>query len=76
MVNIVQDGSHSKDGLSLNVDEYFADTRDLNLLRPVVFASMDFIKWLVMKLKERTDMSANEYNLWESVSEGTSEDCA
>ena len=76
VVNIVQDGSHSKDGLSLNVDEYFADTRDLNLLRSVVFASMDFIKWLVMKLKERNDKSANEYNLWESVSEGTSEDCA
>ena len=53
-----------------------ADEEDLSLLRSVVFASMDFIKWLVMKLKERNDKSANEYNLWESVSEGTSEDCA
>lgn len=70
VVSIVQDGSHSKKGLSLKVDEYFDHTRDLNLLRSVIFAAMDFLKWLASTLLKYIDMDMNMITFWEKV-EGT-----
>lgn len=71
IVNITQDGAHSKSDLQLKVDEYFAETGDLNLLRSVVFAAMDFVKWLAVTAMTHRDPDMNRMELWKKVEPAT-----
>ena len=68
IVNITQDSAHSRDDLKLKVDEYFAQTKDCLLLMSVVYAAMEFVKWLAMTAMSHKDPEANQYMLWSEVS--------
>lgn len=69
IVDITQDGSHSKNDMKLKVDEYFESTKDVLLLRSVVFILMDVVKWFAFTLLHNQDMEHNEATLWSKMEE-------
>ena len=40
-LKITQDGSHDEDDMSLNVDQYVRDTKNINLYRTILYITMD-----------------------------------
>lgn len=66
-LNITQDGAHRKSKLPLKVDEYFIKTKDVLLLRSILFILIDLIKWFIETWKEHMDSEVNEIVLWEKV---------
>ena len=68
IVNITQDASHSKDKLKLKVDEYFEETKDVLLLRSVVYILMDILKWFAITALNHKDEESNELVLWHKIS--------
>lgn len=66
-LNMTQDGAHRKKDLSLKVDEYFNKTKDVLLLRSVLFILIDIIKWFIETWKCHLDPDVNEIELWEKV---------
>ena len=51
IVNIVQDGAHSKNQkLKLKVDKYFKSSKDILLLLSVTYVLMDIVKWYALTL--------------------------
>lgn len=64
IVNVTQDGSHSKEKLKLKVDRYFEKTKDTLLLRSVSYILIDIIKWFVITLLQHQDKEVNEAVLW------------
>lgn len=64
IVDITQDGSHSKKELKLKVDEYFEQTKDTLLLKSVAFILIDVIKWFALTALEYRDVDYNENTLW------------
>lgn len=69
IVDITQDGSHSKKGLKLKVEEYFEETKDVLLLRSVVFILIDVVKWFAITLLNHSNPVENERLLWRSCDE-------
>ena len=67
IVEITQDGSHSKKGLHLYVDKYFERTKDTFLLKSVAFNLIGIIKWYALSLQAYQDKIYNERELWEKV---------
>lgn len=68
IVDITQDGSHSKKNMKLKVDEYFKKTKDVLLLRSVVYILIDVLKWFALTLLAHQDIEAN-MRLWKSCDE-------
>lgn len=66
-LEMTQDGAHRKSKLSLKVDEYFINTKDVLLLRSVLFILIDLIKWFIETWSSHQDPDANEIVLWEKV---------
>lgn len=66
IVDIVQDGAHSKDGLKLEVDKYFKRTKDTFLLRAVVHILIDCIRWFALTALVHQNIELNK-NLWGKV---------
>lgn len=66
-LGMTQDGAHRKSKLSLKVDEYFINTKDVLLLRSVLFILIDLIKWFIETWKAHQDPDVNEIVLWEKV---------
>lgn len=64
IVDITQDGAHSKNDMKLNVEEYFKKTKDILLLRSVVFILIDVVKWFAITLLKNNDTDTNELTLW------------
>lgn len=64
IVDITQDGAHSKNDMKLKVDEYFEKTKDILLLRSVVFILIDVVKWFAVTLLKNNDTDINELTLW------------
>lgn len=64
IVDITQDGAHSKNDMKLKVDEYFEKTKDILLLRSVVFVLIDIVKWFAVTLMRNNDPDVNELTLW------------
>jgi len=62
-LKITQDGSHDEDDMSLNVDQYVRDTKNINLYRTILYIAMDLLLWH----KKMKDLySENDKRLWES----------
>ena len=66
-LNMTQDSAHRKKNLTLKVDEYFNKTKDVLLLRSVLFILIDIIKWFIETWKGHMDPDVNEKVLWEKV---------
>ena len=64
IVDITQDAAHSKSGLKLKVDEYFEETKDVLLLKSVVFVLMDVVKWFAITALSNRNPEENEETLW------------
>lgn len=64
IVDVTQDGAHSKNEMKLKVDEYFEKTKDVLLLRSVVFIFIDVVKWFALTLLNHNDADINEITLW------------
>lgn len=64
IVDITQDGAHSKNDMKLKVDEYFENTNDILLLKSVMFILMDVVKWFGITASENRDFAKNEDTLW------------
>lgn len=67
IVDITQDGSHSKNEMKLKVDEYFEQTKDTLLLRSVVYILIDLIKWFAKTAINHQDIEVNELTLWKKI---------
>lgn len=62
-LKITQDGSHDEDDLSLNVDQYVRDTKNINLYRTILYIAMDLLLWH----KRMKDLyEDNSERLWDS----------
>lgn len=55
--------------MKLKVDEYLESTKDVLLLRSVVFILIDVVKWFAFTLLHSQDMSLNEATLWPKTEE-------
>lgn len=64
LVDITQDGAHSKNDMKLKVDEYFEKTKDVLWLRSVVFILIDVVKWFAVTLSNNDEPDINERTLW------------
>lgn len=64
IVDITQDGAHSKNEMKLNVDEYFENTKDVLMLRSVVYILIDVLKWFAITALSHRDPELNEQDLW------------
>lgn len=63
-LDITQDGSHKKEGLSLKVGDYVRETQNINLFRSVLYIAMDLCLWYA-KCKE--ELKVPDYKRkWES----------
>lgn len=67
IVEITQDGSHSKNELKLKVDEYLKETHDFLMLRAVVYILIDVIKWFALTALNHQDEEANRLMLWKEL---------
>lgn len=64
IVDITQDGAHSKNEMKLKVDEYFEKTKDIHLLKSVMFILIDIVKWFAETALQYSDSDYNEVMLW------------
>ena len=64
IVDITQDGAHSKNEMKLKVDEYFEKTKDIHLLKSVMFILIDIVKWFAETALQNSDSDYNEVMLW------------
>lgn len=67
IVEIVQDASHNKGEMRLKVDEYFEKTKDVLLLRSVMFILLDILRWFDETSQAYPDKEINEFTLWKKV---------
>lgn len=67
IVDITQDASHSKNEMKLKVDEYFEQTKDVLMLRSVVYILIDVIKWFAITALSHQDSEVNEQTLWQKL---------
>ena len=67
IVDITQDGAHSKGSLKLDVDNYWEKTKDILLLKSVIFILTDCIKWYTTTAINRRDIEENRNKLWTKV---------
>lgn len=67
IVNLTQDGAHSKEHLSLKVDEYFNETKDTLLVKSVYYILIDIIKWFTVTCIQNRVPEENKSTLWEDA---------
>lgn len=67
IVDITQDGAHSKKEMKLKVDEYFEKTKDVLMLRSVVYILIDVVKWFAITALSHKDSEINEQILWKKL---------
>lgn len=67
IVDITQDGAHSKNKMKLKVDEYFESTKDVFMLRSVVYILIDIIRWFADTAISHNDADVNEITLWRNL---------
>lgn len=67
IVDITQDGAHSKNNMKLKVDEYFDSTKDVIMLRSVVYILIDILKWFALTALSHQDYEVNEQTLWGKI---------
>ena len=62
-LKITQDGSHDEDDMSLNIDQYVRNTKNINLYRTILYIAMDLLLWH----KRMKDLyEDNRERLWDS----------
>ena len=66
LINVTQDGAHSKMGLKLDVDNYFKESKDVLLLRSIAALFIDIIKWFALFMLAHQNIDQNK-NLWVKV---------
>ncbi len=62
-LKITQDGSHDDDDMSLKVDHYVRETKNINLYRTILYIAMDLLLWH-KRMSGR--YSNNNERLWDS----------
>lgn len=62
-LKITQDGSHDDDDMSLNVDHYVRETKNINLYRTILYIAMDLLLWHKRMNEKYSD---NHERLWDS----------
>lgn len=62
-LKITQDGSHDDDDMSLNVDQYVRETKNINLYRTILYIAMDLLLW---HKKMFDKYEKNQSRLWDS----------
>lgn len=65
IVDVTQDASHCKNEMTLDVDLYFNETKDVLLLRSVMYILIDLIRWYSIVISKHQDSSVNECIFWE-----------
>ena len=53
--------------MKLKVDEYFEQTKDVLMLRSVVYILIDVIKWFAITALSHQDIEVNEQTLWQKL---------
>ena len=71
IVDITQDAAHSKKEMKLNVYEYFENTKDVFMLRSVVYILIDIIRWFAKTALLHNDAEINELTLWRNLQKNT-----
>ena len=61
-LKITQDGSHDDMDMSLGVDEYVRETKNINLYRTILYIAMDLLLWYESISKHNWD---EEEQIWE-----------
>jgi|GEM_PF-4676263 len=54
LIDIIQDGSHKKDDLSLHVLEYVQETQTPFLFRACLYQTLDIIRWYITTIEKLT----------------------
>lgn len=67
IVEVTQDGAHSKNNMALAVDKYFEKTKDTLLLKSVAYILIDIVKWFTMTYVNHQDKEINTNGLWSKV---------
>ena len=67
VVDITQDGAHRNGYLSLKIDEYFTNTKDVLLLCSVINILMDVLKWFKATAESHSNPEINAKTLWRKV---------
>lgn len=60
-LRITQDGSHDAVGMSLGVDQYVRENKNINLYRSILYIAMDLLLWFEKMYKQ---YSNNNQPLW------------
>lgn len=66
VVNLTQDGAHSKGNLKLDVDYYYKSTKDTLMLRSVLYIIIDVLKWFGITALNNRDVEVNQTR-WEEI---------
>ena len=69
VITIMQDCSHNKGKMELNVHDYYIKTNDTLLLKSVLFILLDFIKWFATTCLKYQNPIINEQTLWSKCEE-------
>ena len=69
VITIMQDCSHNKGKMELNVHDYYIKTNDTLLLKSVLFILIDFIKWFATTCLKYQNPNINEQTLWSKCEE-------
>lgn len=63
IIRTTQEGSHHGDNLRYQVRQYIGDTNNVNLIRSLLYSSLEIIKWFMLYLADHMDIQANQDNL-------------
>lgn len=63
VVKTTQDGSHYGDNLRYQVRQYIGDSNNVNLIRSLLYAVLELMKWFMLYLVDHTDAQANQDNI-------------
>jgi hypothetical protein len=64
IVGVVQDGAHSKVGLTYDVNHYFKDAQDVLLLKSVAYLLMDVVKCFAVTAVKNPNKEENLQKFW------------
>lgn len=63
VVKTTQDGSHYGDKLRYQVRQYIGDSNNVNLIRSLLYAVLELMKWFMLYLEDHNNAQANQDNI-------------
>jgi hypothetical protein len=64
VLHVVQDAAHEGSELRLAVNDYFRTTRDVYLLRSIVYLLIDIVLWFRTTAEKHNDPEVNALIFW------------